>query len=381
MENLSIYSSDSSFNGIVVMNGANSKINLVRVAKDRVSEFSTSMNKPGIYLLLIGTNCIYVGQTGLSTIDKRIMSTHSGSIDSDWHTVLSFACINPTISTNQLLYMENAMCEYVYKNYPYCATTSPAKAYCNARYRKEHYGLSIGQTVECDQCLADMQEYIRLFPKGIFPEGSPDTPEKYTSGGGTSVPGPMESAIGVPLFAKQRSADAEGYLTSDGKFILKKGSFITPKEPTSTCPQSTRNRLLVEAGNLVGNKVLNDLVFSSPSAAACFVAKASMNGNDVWRSANGTKLIDLIDFFGSSLSDEPQFGPAPSTVTGVVAETDETDANADVAVLSAADYTTLYCKGRGANAKGYVRADGKFIVLADSFVTPLDFTASCPTGT
>lgn len=285
--------------------------------------------------------------------------------------------------------------EQLHKNYPYCATTSPAKAYCNAKYRKEHYGLSIVQTVECNQCLEDMQEYIRLFPNGIFPEGSPDTPDKYTSVGTVSIPGPMESAVGVPLFATQRAANAEGYLTNDGRFVVKKGSLITPKGPTSTCPQSAKNRLLVEASNLSGNKVLTDLAFSSASSAACFVTQASVNGNDVWKSTNGTKLIDLVDFFGSSFADKPHFSPAPSEVTGIVSETggdssdtvastpnDDSDveAKADVVVSSDTSITILHCKGRGANAKGYIRNDGKFVVLADSFITPLDFTTACPSG-
>ena len=102
------------------------------------------------------------------TIQKRIMNTHSGSIDSSWHTVVGFK-FPSTISTDQLLYIENAMCEYAHANYSTCLTTSPAKANCNSTYRKQHYSLSIGQIQLCDQCIKDIKYYISIFPNTIFP--------------------------------------------------------------------------------------------------------------------------------------------------------------------------------------------------------------------
>ena len=47
------------------------------------------------YLLLVGSDAVYVGQTGLDTIQKRIQNTHSGDIDSLWHTCLLYTSGSP----------------------------------------------------------------------------------------------------------------------------------------------------------------------------------------------------------------------------------------------------------------------------------------------
>ena len=129
-----------------------------------------ALNEPGIYLLLVDSGSVYVGQSGLDTVGKRIVNTHACSIDSLWHTVVGFVAKTKTISSNELLYIENAMCEYVHANYPKCLTSSPSKANCNAAYRKTHYKLNIGQIQSCDQYVEDIQYYISCFPKGIFPQ-------------------------------------------------------------------------------------------------------------------------------------------------------------------------------------------------------------------
>ena len=73
---------DGSYDGSVIMRSDSSKISAVKVKKEDIPEYETDLDGPGIYMLLIGNDSVYVGQTGLDTIKKRIMNTHSGDIDS-----------------------------------------------------------------------------------------------------------------------------------------------------------------------------------------------------------------------------------------------------------------------------------------------------------
>ena len=119
-------------------------------------------------MLLIGTDTVYVGQSGLSTIGKRIFNPHSGSIDSQWHTVVGFGCKNQNISSNELLFIENALCEYAHANYPHCVTVSPSRATCNAAFRNQHYNLSSGQIHTCNQYIKDIKHYISCLGDSLF---------------------------------------------------------------------------------------------------------------------------------------------------------------------------------------------------------------------
>ena len=46
--------------------------------------------------------------------------------------------------------------------------------------------------------------------------------------------------------------------------------------------------------------VMADILFNSPSAAACFVAGASVNGNTYWKDKNGTMLKDIDSGSGNN---------------------------------------------------------------------------------
>lgn len=126
MKNVQISLTDGSYDGAIVMKSG-SKVTAVRVAKNKVPNFHNELDFAGVYLLLIGTNDIYVGESGLDTVGARIMKPHSGTIDKLWHTVVGFVISDPMLGKNELLYMENAMCEYVYQHFGKCLTTVPAQ--------------------------------------------------------------------------------------------------------------------------------------------------------------------------------------------------------------------------------------------------------------
>ena len=127
MRGLKIYLADGTYNGTVTMSSDSSKISAIRVLKEHIPDYENELDGPGVYLLLVDSGAVYVGQTGLDTIQKRIQNTHSGNIVSSWHTVLGFKFTDSTISSNELLFIENAMCEYAHAHFNRCLTTSPQK--------------------------------------------------------------------------------------------------------------------------------------------------------------------------------------------------------------------------------------------------------------
>ena len=103
MKGINIYLADGSYDGPILMTSTSLNFTAVRVAREQVSQYASELAEPGVYLLLVDTGSVYVGQSGLDTAGKRIVNAHSGSIDASWHTVVGFMANNKTISSNELL--------------------------------------------------------------------------------------------------------------------------------------------------------------------------------------------------------------------------------------------------------------------------------------
>lgn len=168
MRGLKIYLADGTYEGTVTMSSDSSKISVIKVKKENIKDYENELNGPGIYLLLVASEAVYVGQTGLDTIQRRILNTHSGDIDSSWHTVLGCKFADPNISSNELQFIENAMCEYAHNHFRKCLTTSPKKMNCTRSFRKRHYHLNGGQIHTCENYIQDIEFYLDIFPNGIL---------------------------------------------------------------------------------------------------------------------------------------------------------------------------------------------------------------------
>ena len=219
------------------------------------------------------------------------MNTHSGNIDSSWHTVLAFSHTDKNISSNELLFMENAMCEYIHNSVFHCATTTPAKAKCNQQYRLQHYHLNSVQIHACAQYVKDIQYYISCFVPSIF---------------GTSAPAPVTTsepelapATETALFYyrnPKRNIDGKAEIgihlgnTGKRKTTIKAGSHISvevsDKFSQSESMKALREKLKTE-GTIVNGTLMKDISFTSQSTAAQFLIGTSADGNTVWRTVDG----------------------------------------------------------------------------------------------
>lgn len=291
MDKLNIYLADGTYEGPIIMSSTASKILAVRVKKEEAAMYANELDNPGIYLLLIENDTVYVGQSGLDTIRNRVMNTHSGSIDSLWHTVLAFSHTDKNISSNELLFMENAMCEYIHNSSFHCATTSPAKAKCNQQYRIQHYHLNSVQIHACAQYVKDIQYYISCFVPSIFGK-KPSEP--VVEPNIEQIPN-VETALFYYRSPKKNvdgKAEIAIHLGNTGKreTIIKAGSHISSevsdKFEQSYTVKSLREKLKAE-GVLVNGTLLKDVIFNSQSAAAKFLTGRSADGNVIWRTVEG----------------------------------------------------------------------------------------------
>lgn len=85
---------------------------------------------------------------------------------------------------------------------------------------------------------------------------------------------------------------AKGIRTNEG-FVIKKDSTIS-RETVRSCPKSVIRRREAESENITSDgKLVTDILLSSPSSAAAFVSGYSVNGNDVWKDADGKSLGEI----------------------------------------------------------------------------------------
>ena len=256
---------------------------LTRLEKAKVAFDQDGLNGSGIYFLLIGTNKIYVGETGLDTLKKRILNKHTGDIDKLWHTVVGFKILDNMISKNELLYLENALCEYVHSHAEYeCLTTNPSKTVCNVAYRDKHYKLSMAQIDICKTYLKDILFYLTMFPGPLFPKLiNPKGLLFQYENKKRDVHGTAEISIHVkPGEQRIIKVKAGSKLSVD----------VSPHFSASASIQEKRIELEKE-GKIKDRILLEDKKFASPTAAVEFLAGISLNGNICWKTVDEHKSL------------------------------------------------------------------------------------------
>lgn len=99
-----------------------------------------------------------------------------------------------------------------------------------------------------------------------------------------------DGASDEPIFYMQRGdITASGVRTSEG-FAVLKGSKLSPTLVKS-CPENARKYRKQYESKIDKNFVLlEDVLVSSPSAAAAFVGGASISGNEAWKTKDGISI-------------------------------------------------------------------------------------------
>ncbi|MBQ7196262.1 MAG: DUF4357 domain-containing protein [Synergistaceae bacterium] len=97
------------------------------------------------------------------------------------------------------------------------------------------------------------------------------------------------------FYCTDRGARATCFVTDADKFRVTRGSQLSPKEITQSCPQNVKKFLEEYDSEIVDGVLLVDVDFKSPSAAASFVTKMSIDGKSAWKTANGIAYSSFLE--------------------------------------------------------------------------------------
>ena len=240
------------------------------------------LKQSGVYFLFgvsdeTGEPVVYIGQAGERKNGEGILyrlQEHKRNPDKDyWTEAVVFTTAGNTFGPTEISYLENR----------FCSIAVEAKRY-NV---KNANGPTQGHvTEEKESELEEFIDYAKIIMGTLGHKVF------------TPINTPVASLEGIsddanrPLFLKTAKVDASGRRVSDG-FVVLKGSKIA-LSPTKSCPNWVK-QLRVRFQDKINSEgvLIDDLSFTSPSAAAGFVNYASANGLTSWITADGRTLKAL----------------------------------------------------------------------------------------
>lgn len=241
------------------------------------------LNQTGVYLLFgesehTAEPLVYVGQSGSRKNGKGILcrlDEHIRQAKKEWwNAAVAFTTSNNSFGPTEISYLENR----------FYRMAKDAK-----RYRAENDNEpNPGNLTEEKE--SEMEEYIEYAKLVVGALGlAVFTPLRRRERESAA-----ESDRDLPVvFCARRGAVAKGQLTSEG-FVVFKGSRIastlTPSCPASVTVHREKYKELITSGYTLKD----DILFSSPSAAANFVCGANCNGKIEWKGADGKTLALLL---------------------------------------------------------------------------------------
>lgn len=272
MKAVRIYLSDESLSGRVTMWSTTSKIKMIRTDRSNVNLFQGDLNKPGVYLLIIGTD-IYVGES--DKISSRITNSHRDNIHTHWHTVIGFPC-SDAIEEKGRKFLENALCELVWENGWNCITRTPQRRNCNRNYREREYlrRMNADDRDSCNQYLEDIKYYLSFIKGTIFNRLSSDN---------QAISSQRRRESQTYYRCNGSGASARGYDSANG-FTVCKDSIVSHEIGTSLPQRQKELRLrLINDGTILGNKFTREFEFVSRATASNIIWGRSSNAHIEWK--------------------------------------------------------------------------------------------------
>ncbi len=232
------------------------------------------LQQSGVYFLF-GTDkednpVVYVGQAGMRKNGKgllyRIMEPHDSI---EWTEAVMFTTTNNSLGPTEINYLENRFRNLALESGLY----------------KVRNGNDPNPGNPTEETISELEEFIdyakivmgALGHKVFEPPVSPTLESDRDA---------------IHLHMSYKKGRASGQRTSDG-FVVFKGSVINP-ETTKSCPEQV-HKLRKKYADKINeeNELTSDIPFSSPSAAACFIGGASLNGMDHWQDDEGRSLKQI----------------------------------------------------------------------------------------
>ena len=253
----------------------------IELCKDR-----DDLKQSGVYLLFgvsdeTGENVVYIGQAGERKNGEGILSRlqeHKRTSGKDyWTEAVVFTTANNSFGPTEISYLENR----------FCSIALEAKRYIVKNANDPTQG---HVTEEKESELEEFIDYAKVIMGTLGHKVF--TPVNDT----VTVSGKDNPGISQQFFLKTSKVDAFGKRASDG-FVVLKGSRIA-SSPTKSCPNWVKQLRVRYQDKIDGNsRLIDDLPFTSPSAAAGFVNYASTNGLTSWVTSEGKtlKVLESIE--------------------------------------------------------------------------------------
>lgn len=241
------------------------------------------LKQSGVYFLFgtsdqTGDTVVYIGQAGIRKNGEGILSRlqeHKRNPDKDyWTEAVVFTTINNSFGPTEISYLENRFCKIAIEANRYTVKNGNDPSPGNITEEKE----------------SELEEYIdyakiimgTLGHKIFVPVNAVLS----------ELPGENSCEEETRLYLKTTKANALGIRTNEG-FVVLKGSEVA-SNPTRSCPDIVLNLRTRYADRIDSEHIVTeDILFSSPSAAAGFVTYASANGLIMWHTEDGRTLKEL----------------------------------------------------------------------------------------
>lgn len=241
------------------------------------------LKQSGVYFLFgvsdqTGENIVYIGQAGARKNGEGILhrlEEHKRDENKDyWTEAVVFTTSNNSFGPTEISYLENR----------FFILAKDANRY---NVKNKDHPTSGNVTEEKESELEEFIEYAEIvmgtFGHRIFNSLEERPIRKEVR---------KEDADAEPLlYLKTSKANAKGRRTNEG-FVVYKGASIST-QPTKSCPETIHTLRKQYSDRIENGTLLEDTLFTSPSAAAGFVSFASANGIIMWSNEEGRTLKEI----------------------------------------------------------------------------------------
>ena len=271
-KNINLFLMDGEPNGRIkcgIANWTGVAYKIPRTMLDKCADIKY-LKQSGVYFLLGRDEnenpTVYIGQAGIRKNKKslllRINEPHS-RVD-EWTEAIMLTTTNNSFGPTEISYLESR----------FCNMATEAKRYKVKNGNEPNPGnLTEEKECEMEEFIDNAKILVGALGHSLFtPYITHDTDEPILN------------------FAKPK-IKARGQRTNEG-FVVLKGSQINPKTVRS-CPEGAIKARKRYADIIKDDILLENIQFSSPSAAAAFVGGSSMSGNEFWKTSEGVALKDL----------------------------------------------------------------------------------------
>jgi len=241
------------------------------------------LKQSGVYFLFgisddTGENIVYIGQAGARKNGEGILyrlQEHKRDESKDyWTEAVVFTTSNNSFGPTEISYLENR----------FFNLAKDAKRY-NVKNNVDPTSGHVTEEKESE--LEEFIEYAEIV-MGTFGHRVFDSLEEKPI---YKVEEDVEINDEPLLILKTTKAEAKGRRTNEG-FVVYKGASVSVN-PTKSCPETILNLRGKYTERVKDGVLIEDTLFTSPSAAAGFVTYASANGIIMWLDEKGRTLREI----------------------------------------------------------------------------------------